>query len=163
HDEDADEAVDSPVSIKAHVELAHATHMYLFVNLSNLTVELGLEHLPTIVEEFLLQQQNPDDCHGLDEVPLSECPTYGNKIAVINSAAALFYVPSDISGISGMQCEYICSCHLWQNGPPQYDCVFVNTNPGLKGMRSLDVVCIIAFFFFFFSKHMLPMCSGALV
>ncbi|KAI6020741.1 hypothetical protein BKA83DRAFT_4464457 [Pisolithus microcarpus] len=128
HDEDADEAVDSPVSIKAHVELAHATHM----TVTDLTVELGLEHLPTIVEEFLLQQQNPDDCHGLDEVPLSECPTYGNKIAVINSAAALFYVPSDISGISGMQCEYICSCHLWQNGPPQYDC--------LKGMRSLDVV-----------------------
>ncbi|KAI6131082.1 hypothetical protein EDD16DRAFT_1689588 [Pisolithus croceorrhizus] len=98
---------------------------------TDLAVELSLEHLPTIVEEFLLQQQNPDDFHGLDEVPPSECPTYGNKIAVVNSAAVLFYAPSDISGIGGMQCEY---------GPPWYDCMFVNTNPGLKGMHSLDIV-----------------------
>ncbi|KAI6001402.1 hypothetical protein EDD15DRAFT_2385918 [Pisolithus albus] len=47
-----------------------------------------------------------------------------------------------------MRREYIHSCHSWQNGPPRYDCAFVNTNPGLEGMRSLDVVRILAFFSF---------------
>ncbi|KIO02648.1 hypothetical protein M404DRAFT_147771 [Pisolithus tinctorius Marx 270] len=53
-----------------------------------------------------------------------------------------------------MRCEYIRSCHSWQNGPPQYDCAFVNTNPGLKGMHGLDVMCILGFFSFVSqSKH----------
>ncbi|KAI6142024.1 hypothetical protein BKA82DRAFT_3950113, partial [Pisolithus tinctorius] len=107
----------------AHVELAHTTCTYL-INLSSaaahninllcsemkwartvtdLAIELGLSHLPTILEEFLLQQANADDCHDLCDIPLSEHPIYGNKITIINSAAALFYAPSDISGIGGMQ------------------------------------------------------------
>ncbi|KAI6009449.1 hypothetical protein F5J12DRAFT_905037 [Pisolithus orientalis] len=111
--------------------------------MTDLAIELSLLHLPIILEEFLLQQANADNYHDLCDIPLSEHPVYGNKITVINSAVALFYVPSDISGIGGMQCEYICSCHSWKNGPPWYDCAFVNTNPGLKGMHGLDVVHIL--------------------
>ncbi|KIK17698.1 hypothetical protein PISMIDRAFT_110931, partial [Pisolithus microcarpus 441] len=76
------------------------------------------------------------------------------KITVINAVAALFYVPSDVSGIGGMWREYIHSCHSWQNGAPQYDCAFVNTDSGLKGMYGLDIVHILAFFSFVSqSKH----------
>ncbi|KAI5995262.1 hypothetical protein F5J12DRAFT_896477 [Pisolithus orientalis] len=117
HNEDNGEAVDCPTSIEVHVELTCTTHMYL-INLSSavahkinllhsemkwartmtdLAIELGLSHLPTILEEFLLQQANTEDYHDLCDIPLSECPIYGNKITVVNSAAALFYAPSDIS------------------------------------------------------------------
>ncbi|KIK23784.1 hypothetical protein PISMIDRAFT_99880 [Pisolithus microcarpus 441] len=47
-----------------------------------------------------------------------------------------------------MQHEYICSCHSWQNGAPWYDCAFVNTDSGLKGMYGLDIVHILTFFSF---------------
>ncbi|KAI6108887.1 hypothetical protein EV401DRAFT_1870824 [Pisolithus croceorrhizus] len=47
-----------------------------------------------------------------------------------------------------MRREYIRSCHSWQNGAPRYDCVFVNTDSGLKGMYGLDIVRILAFFSF---------------
>ncbi|KAI6159829.1 hypothetical protein EDD17DRAFT_1887839 [Pisolithus thermaeus] len=112
---------------------------------TELAAELNLQHLPTILEEFLLQQLDTyDNCDS----DLPEWPTYGNKITVVNAAAALFYAPSDISGIGGMQREYIRSCHSWQNGAPRYDRAFVNTDSGLKGMYGLDIVRILAFFSF---------------
>ncbi|KAG1770410.1 hypothetical protein EV702DRAFT_978088, partial [Suillus placidus] len=57
------------------------------------------------------------------------------KINVFNSACSRFFVPSDISGIGGMRREYIHTCPIWRNEHPWYDCVFVNTNPGLDGMH----------------------------
>ncbi|KAI6137566.1 hypothetical protein BKA82DRAFT_4379823 [Pisolithus tinctorius] len=146
--EDNGEAVDCPTSIEAHVELARTTQMKRARTVTDLAIELGLSRLPTILEEFLLQQADAEDYRDLCDIPLSERPIYGNKITVVNSAAALFYAPSDISGIGGMRREYIRSCHSWQNGPPRYDCAFVNTNPGLKGMHGLDVVRILGFFSF---------------
>ncbi|KIO08900.1 hypothetical protein M404DRAFT_109073, partial [Pisolithus tinctorius Marx 270] len=107
HNEDNGEAVDCPTSIEAHVELAHTTQMKWARTVTDLAIELGLSHLPTILEEFLPQQANTDDYHDLCDIPLSECPIYSNKITIVNSAAALFYVPSDISGIGGMWHEYI--------------------------------------------------------
>ncbi|KIN98620.1 hypothetical protein M404DRAFT_31256 [Pisolithus tinctorius Marx 270] len=128
---DNGEAVDCPTSIEAHVELACTTRMYL-INLSSaaahkinllhsemkrartvtdLAIKLGLSHLPTILEEFLLQQADTEDYRDLCDIPLSERPIYGNKITIVNSAAALFYAPSDISGIGGMWREYIRSSH----------------------------------------------------
>ncbi|KAI6115218.1 hypothetical protein EDD16DRAFT_1799844 [Pisolithus croceorrhizus] len=142
--EDTDEAVDCPTSIEAHVELAlHPP--YRARTVTELAAELNLQHLPTILEEFLLQQLDAyDNCDS----DLPEWPTYGNKITVVNAAAVLFYAPSDISGIGGMRREYIRSCHSWQNGAPRYDCAFVNTDSGLKGMYGLDIVRILAFFSF---------------
>ncbi|KAI5996525.1 hypothetical protein F5J12DRAFT_907094 [Pisolithus orientalis] len=144
HNEDNGEAVDCPTSI----ERARTV--------TDLAIELGLSCLPTILEEFLLQQANAEDYCDLCDIPLSERPIYGNKITIVNSAAALFYVPSDISGIGGMRHEYIRSCHSWQNGPPRYDCAFVNINPGLKGMHGLDVVRILGFFSFISQSKRYP-------
>ncbi|KAI6094447.1 hypothetical protein EDD16DRAFT_1503146 [Pisolithus croceorrhizus] len=143
--EDTDEAVDCPTSIEAHVELARTPQTKRARTMTELAAELNLQHLPTILEEFLLQQLDAyDNCDS----DLPEWPTYGNKITVVNAAAALFYAPSDISGIGGMRREYIRSCHSWQNGAPRYDCAFVNTDSGLKGMYGLDIVRILAFFSF---------------
>ncbi|KIO02518.1 hypothetical protein M404DRAFT_27764 [Pisolithus tinctorius Marx 270] len=95
--EDNGEAVDCPTSIEAHVELARTTQMKRARTMTDLAIELGLSHLPTILEEFLLQQADTEDYRNLCDIPLSERPIYGNKITVVNSAAALFYAPSDIS------------------------------------------------------------------
>ncbi|KAL4071376.1 hypothetical protein V8B97DRAFT_1917589 [Scleroderma yunnanense] len=103
NNEDNGEAVDCPMSIEAHVELAW-TGSRTVVQLAE---ELGLPHLTTLMEEFLFQQLNPNDGCDLRDVPLYECPAC-NKITVINSAAALFYVPSDVSGIGGMRCSRAC-------------------------------------------------------
>ncbi|KAL4063822.1 hypothetical protein J3A83DRAFT_4361909 [Scleroderma citrinum] len=88
------------------------------ITVVQLAEELSLPHLTTLMEEFLFQQLNPNDSCDLRDVPLHECPAC-NKIMVINSAAALFYMPSDVSGIGGMWHEYI---HL------------------LKGMHGLDIM-----------------------
>ncbi|KAI6007589.1 hypothetical protein F5J12DRAFT_905493 [Pisolithus orientalis] len=129
--------------LMATMQLLLTQEMKWARTMTDLAIKLGLSRLPTILEEFLLQQADAEDYHDLCDIPLSEHPIYGNKITVVNSAAALFYAPSDISGIGGMWHEYICSCHSWQNRPPRYDCTFVNTNPGLKGMHGLDVMCIL--------------------
>ncbi|KAI6006885.1 hypothetical protein EDD15DRAFT_2190563 [Pisolithus albus] len=93
--EDTDEAVDCPTSIEVHVELACTPFVLCVTDLI-----FRNKHLPTTLEEFLLQQLDAyDNCDS----DLPEWPTYGNKITVINATAALFYVPSDISGIGGMQ------------------------------------------------------------
>ncbi|KAI6008446.1 hypothetical protein EDC04DRAFT_2871491 [Pisolithus marmoratus] len=126
-------------------------NQHLDKTMTEFAAELSLQDLPWIVNEFLFHQlRQPSLRH--QHHPMTECPSYRNKITVINSATALFYVLSNISGIGGMQHEYICSCHSWQNGPPQYDCAFVNTNPGLEGMCGLDVMCILVTFFSFVSQ-----------
>jgi len=158
------------MSIEAHVELARRSGCKYPTNINSggllspnllhsaakhaqtvvqLASELGIPRLTTLVKEFLFQQLNPDDLRSLRDVPWYERPSC-NKITVVNSAVALFYAPSDISGIGGMWREYIRSCPSWQNGPPHYDCAFVNTDPRLKGMRGLDVVRVLGFFSFIF-------------
>jgi hypothetical protein len=36
----------------------------------------------------------------------------------------------------------------WRKGPPQYDCVFVHTDPLAEGMRTLDVARVWVIFSF---------------
>jgi len=181
--EEHGEPVDCPMSIEAHVELSWRSGCKYPTNINSggllspnllhseakraqtvvqLASELGIPHLTTLIEEFLFQQLNPDDLCSLRDVPWYECPSC-NKITVINSAVALFYAPSDISGIGGMQHKYIRSCPSWQNRPPRYDCAFVNTDPRLKGMCGLDVMRVLGFFFFCFSRQTLLMCNSAVV
>ncbi|KIK39732.1 hypothetical protein CY34DRAFT_88664, partial [Suillus luteus UH-Slu-Lm8-n1] len=40
------------------------------------------------------------------------------------------------------------SCPTWRNGPACYDCVFINAQPELEGMRGLEVVRALCFFSF---------------
>ena len=45
-----------------------------------------------------------------------------------------------------MHREHIRATPSWRQGPPRYDCAFVNSRPELDGMRGLDVVRILRFF-----------------
>lgn len=91
---------------------------------------------------------NPKDPHDFADIPLHKCPLYDSKVSVFNATPAMFYAPSDVSGIGSMQCEIIQSCPLWRHGPQQLDCAFVPTNPENQGMGGMDVVHIHAFFLF---------------
>ena len=62
----------------------------------------------------------------------------------------MYYAPSDPSRKDGMRCERIHSQPSWHQGPARHDCVFVNTDPSLDGMRGLEVVRIRLFFSFSF-------------
>ncbi|KAG1831200.1 hypothetical protein DFJ58DRAFT_671432, partial [Suillus subalutaceus] len=108
--------------------------------------ELSIPQFSNLLRHFLFSQLNPDDARDPSEVPLTRCPKYDEKINVFNSACSRFFAPSYLSGIGGMHCEYICACPIWRNEHPHYDCVFVNTNPALDGMRGMDVARVLTFF-----------------
>jgi hypothetical protein len=76
--------------------------------------------------------------------------------SVYTSAISMFHAPSDLSGIGGMQLEYIRATSSWQKGPPHYDCVFVNTDPALEGLRGLKVARVCLFFSFKFRNTTYP-------
>ena len=55
-----------------------------------------------------------------------------------------------------MRREHIRAVSEWRKGPARYDCVFVNSNPELEGMRGLDVVQVLLFFSFEFQNQFYP-------
>ena len=99
----------------------------------DLTIELDICLLPTLTNHFLFMQLNPGDpqinmpTHWQLEIPIASesCPQFEGHINVINSASSHFFTPSDLSGISGMQTEYIHAMSLWRNEGPQQDCVLL--------------------------------------
>ena len=109
----------------------------------------------TLISHFLLEQQQLADgpCNNLDD---PNYPQYGGKIQVFNSASALFYAPSNVSGIHGMRREFIHSTPLWRNEAPRYDCVFINVNPDTEPMKGLEVARVLSFFSFHFKGSYYP-------
>jgi hypothetical protein len=121
-----------------------------------LAVELSNPQLPNLLRYFLFSQLNPNDTRDPSEVPLACCPKYDGKISVFHSASSRFFAPSDLSGIGGMRCEHIRACPVWRNQHPRYDCIFVNTNAGLEGMRGMDVARVLTFFSFTYRAVLYP-------
>jgi len=110
--------------------------------------EFNLPQFPNILRHYLHSQLHPTDPCNLDDIPLGECPLYDGKLRVYHSACVTFFAPSDLSGVYGMRCEYICSCPMWRNEGPHFDCVFVVTDAQAEGMHGLDVARILCFFSF---------------
>ncbi|KAJ6607956.1 hypothetical protein B0H10DRAFT_2166674 [Mycena sp. CBHHK59/15] len=77
-----------------------------------------------------------------------------------NSAQAVFYAPSDVSGIGGMHHERIRAVKSWYRGPPlwkklatatpRYDCVFIEHDPNAPGFRGLHAARVRLLFRFKF-------------
>jgi hypothetical protein len=44
--------------------------------------------------------------------------------------------------------EYICATPAWRKGRARYDCIFINAQPELAGMRGLEVAHVFLFFSF---------------
>ncbi|KAG2083637.1 hypothetical protein BD769DRAFT_1633119 [Suillus cothurnatus] len=118
--------------------------------------ELNIPSLSDLLSRFLFQQLHPDDPRDTSDVPLAECPLYLNKISVFNSASSRFYVLSDLSGIGGMRVEHIRACPSWRNEHSRNDCVFINMDSSLPGMRGLEVARVCAFVSFQYRGEVYP-------
>ncbi|KAG1752172.1 hypothetical protein EDB19DRAFT_1903559 [Suillus lakei] len=122
----------------------------------NLSTELSVPHLYTLLRRFLFKQANPDDQCAPSDIPLARCPQFDGKIEVFNSASSMFYAPSDRSGIGGMRQEHIRACPIWRNKAPWYDCMFINMDAGVEGMGGMEVAHIMCFSSFTFEGILYP-------
>ncbi|KAI5987164.1 hypothetical protein EDC04DRAFT_2873452 [Pisolithus marmoratus] len=130
---------DDSERIDAVVELAHRPlrdlRLFETQNLSEMGQSVGHAELPDLVSMFLFQQRNP----GIDIPDISECPRVVDPGYSFHSAVAIFHAPSELSGANGMHHQCIHACPSWRNGPPCYDCVFVEKDPTLPGFQGLFV------------------------
>lgn len=119
--------------------------------------ELHIPDIASILSRFLFEQHVlTSDPSVSPNTPEDSYPHYTGKIKVFNSASALFYAPSDVSGIHGMRREIIQSAPNWRNEGPRQDCVFVNANPETDPMNGLEVAHALAFFSFPFEGAYYP-------
>ena len=98
------------------------------------------------IRKFLYRQLHPES--DAQTLPQYFLPTLDFRIDVFHSATAIFYAPSDLSGIGGMKREIIRSTPEWRGKGARYDTVFVETDPGKCGMRGLHVARVFLFFRF---------------
>ncbi|KAG1796311.1 uncharacterized protein HD556DRAFT_1467804 [Suillus plorans] len=145
-----------PTVIQAHVELAKTPQRNRARTVSALALELSIPQLPNMLSRFLFAQLNPNDPRDPLQIPPADCPQYDERISVFNSACSRFFAPSDLSGIGGMRREHIRACPAWRKEHPRYDCIFVNTNPDLEGMRGMDVARVLTFFSFTYRAETYP-------
>jgi hypothetical protein len=120
-------------------------------NIVTLATEIQQPDFPILIRRFLYDQLYPDNILSSSNVPLSECPSYNGRIRVHNSAIATFHGPCDPSGVGGMRREFIRAVPSWRKGPGRYDCVLLNRDPDVPGLRGMDVVRVLLFFSFDFS------------
>lgn len=127
-------------------------------NVAQLGEELHIPDFTSVLSRFLFEQaqRDTDDAAVWLNTPEANYPQYHGKIKVFNSANALFYAPSDVSGIHGMRREIIRSSPNWRNEGPRKDCVFVNANPETDPMNGLEVARVLAFFSFHFKGNYYP-------
>jgi hypothetical protein len=126
---------------------------------ADLAAEIKQPHLLEFIRRFLYDQLHIDSSSTSStssDTPLSECPLFRGQVSVLYTATACFYSPSDQSGTKGMRREIIRAVPSWRNGPPRNDCVFLNNNPNLPGMRGLDVVRVLLFLSFEFGDKTFP-------
>lgn len=80
--------------------------------------------------------------------PTYQIPDIRGRIAVYPSALAMFYAPSDLSGIGGMRRERIRAVSSWRGSVARHDCIFVSTDPTVEGMWGLEIARVQLFFSF---------------
>lgn len=106
---------------------------------------MGIPSLPALISQFLYEQQNPGLAVPVEDIPLSECPSYTGKVYTYPSAIARFHAPSDKSGLGGMLWERLRSVPRWRGGAERRDCVFIAQDEDLPGFRGLLVGQVLGF------------------
>jgi hypothetical protein len=101
-----------------------------------------------MLRRFLYDQIYPHARVPSSRVSIDACPVFQGKISVFLCASATFRAPSDPSGPRSMHREYIRATPAWRKGHSRYDCVFINAQPDLPGMRGLEVARVFLFFSF---------------
>jgi hypothetical protein len=108
---------------------------------------LQLPSFPKLLRKFLHEQLRHDNTTAA--LPSSRNGLrIGGRIRVFFSALAIFYAPSDISGISSMRHEHIRATSSWRSGQARYDTVLVNSDPEVEGVRGFEVARVFLFFSF---------------
>lgn len=105
------------------------------------------------MRKFLFRQLHPD-LHG--DVPYDFFPYFNPGLNIFHCAKATFYSPSDPSGIGGMRYDYIRAAPSWRKGNPQYDTVFVETDPNKLGMLGMHIARVYLLFSFTADKVEYP-------
>ncbi|EIW73886.1 hypothetical protein CONPUDRAFT_68201 [Coniophora puteana RWD-64-598 SS2] len=131
-------------ALMAEVKLARKPGA-LYTGLSD---ELGIPRLSRLARRFLYTQLSTDRTRPTRTVPSRDLPFLPKTIKVFNSAVSMFRAPSDLCGLSGLKRERIRSTPLWRGEAPRRDCVYVVTDPEAKGIASMEVARVLAFFSF---------------
>ncbi|KAF8881638.1 hypothetical protein BD779DRAFT_1445352, partial [Infundibulicybe gibba] len=146
-EEDEGGAVDGTACL-GDVRLAQCAVRAYPRNATLLGEVIGQPDLEDHIRRFLFDRNNPHSPIPGSQIELDKCPEFNSRVYLYPSAIATFYAPSDISGINGMHCERIHATQSWRHGPPRYDCVFIEKDPGIEGFRGLHVARVFGFFSF---------------
>ncbi|KAG6807612.1 hypothetical protein H0H92_006933, partial [Tricholoma furcatifolium] len=130
-------AVDGPRSM-SEITLAKRSVRNVPRNIYELADYLDLPTLPLLTRQYLYEALNPAGA-ATREDNLPEFPD--TRVYIFNSARAVYYAPSNLSGLGGMYQERIRASQSWYNGEPRYDCVFVGDADSdvEKGMEGLNI------------------------
>ncbi|KAH9944801.1 hypothetical protein B0H21DRAFT_862719 [Amylocystis lapponica] len=139
-DNDEDDGAVLGPSVLAHVELAKTPARRYPHDAVDLGNHIGHPRLPDLLRRFLYFQLNPDSLLAPSDVPISSCPFIAGRISVYHSAVAMFYAPSDISGLGGMRRERIRATPVWRgDAAGRYDCAYIENDATKRGLRGLHV------------------------
>jgi hypothetical protein len=133
-----------------------ATNKVRTRNVFTLANEIEQPKFPMLIRRFLYDQLFPDNILSSSEVSLLDCPAFSGQIRVHNSAVATFHAPCDPSGIGGMRREHIRAVPCWRKSHSRYDCVFLNRDPDIPGVRGMDIVRVLLFFSFDLGGKVFP-------
>ena len=90
------------------------------------------------------------------DVPLAQCPAFDSDIFVYHSMTAIFYSPSDTSGLWGTHQECIQSTPCWHKHLPRCDTVFITHDSTLTRIQCFDIMQILVLFSFIHENVFYP-------
>jgi hypothetical protein len=106
-----------------------------------------IRHLPSLVRKDLYNYTTQGIKQSTNDVAIEDCPDISHlRVYTYPSARAVFFAPSDLSGIEGMKAERIRAVNSWYR-KPRYDCVLVghSDEPGLRGYNVARVMQFFSF------------------
>lgn len=109
---------------------------------------LNQPSLPRLIDQFLYDQLYADEDHSSEDVSELLWPSFQGRLSLYHSAKAVFYAPTELSGISGMHHEIIRSNPTWRGEYGRRDTVLINLDPSEPGFRGMIVGRVQAFLAF---------------
>ncbi|KAJ3793844.1 hypothetical protein GGU11DRAFT_748543 [Lentinula aff. detonsa] len=146
----------------AKVELARTREKAYPRSLQALSAYTNNHWLEELTRRFLYTKLHAQESSDQEsDVELDDCPHITSKINVYHSAVAIFYAPSDISGVRGMKHERIRSSPSFY-GVERRDCILATINEKKAGFRGLSAARILLFFVSA-CRNNVPLCTCTLV